>query len=343
MPTSTGAARTGAWVEGPLIARRHRSGTRPDYHGPRTPLGTEVSLTRAGDANAWLRPNKGRLAPCGSCGAGPSSACWSWRRSSPRTTVEAQFRRGFNRGFGNVRLSTPADVDGSFQFCRIIFNGGFGGDNQGGSWNVDWPRADINLSIRLSELTKTTVGMAGDGEPNHLLLRLTDEVLYQCPFIMMTEVGSAVDQRGRGREAARLPAQGRLPVGRRLLGRLRVAVVGSAAAPRAAGGPSIPIVELPSDHPLFHCQLPGAAHAADRLDQLLGRERRQHLGARRRQRRGPHARDPRRQGAHHGAEHAQHRPRRLVRARRRRPRYFRTMSVPGYSFGINVLVYAMTH
>jgi hypothetical protein len=25
------------------------------------------------------------------------------------------------------------------------------------------------------------------------------------------------------------------------------------------------------------------------------------------------------------------------------PEYFRTMSVPGYSFGINVLVYAMTH
>src|SRR5215204_6099816 len=107
------------------------------------------------------------------------------------TSVEAQFRRGFGRGFGSVRLSTAADVDGSFQFCRIVFNGDFRGDNQGGSWNVDWPRADINLSIRLSELTKTTVGRASDGEPSHLLLRLTDDVLYQCPFIMMTEVGSA--------------------------------------------------------------------------------------------------------------------------------------------------------
>ena len=25
------------------------------------------------------------------------------------------------------------------------------------------------------------------------------------------------------------------------------------------------------------------------------------------------------------------------------PEYFRTMSVPGYAFGINVLLYAMTH
>ncbi len=32
-----------------------------------------------------------------------------------------------------------------------------------------------------------------------------------------------------------------------------------------------PIVELPRDHPLFHSQVPGAAHAADRVDQLLGR------------------------------------------------------------------------
>ena len=54
---------------------------------------------------------------------------------------------------------------------------------------MDWPRADINLSIRLSELTKTTVGTDADGEPNHLLLRLTDDELFQCPFIMMTEVG----------------------------------------------------------------------------------------------------------------------------------------------------------
>ena len=60
----------------------------------------------------------------------------------------------------------------------------------GGDWSVDWPRADINLSIRLSELTKTTVGRAPSGDPSHLLMRLTDETLFRCPFIMMTEVGS---------------------------------------------------------------------------------------------------------------------------------------------------------
>ena len=44
----------------------------------------------------------------------------------------------------------------------------------GGGWSVDFPRADINMSIRLSELTKTTVSFAAPEEPNHVVVRLTD-------------------------------------------------------------------------------------------------------------------------------------------------------------------------
>ena len=63
-------------------------------------------------------------------------------------------------------------------------------DGDGGNWSVDYPRADINLSIRLSELTRTKSAATPSGEPNHVLLRLTDDLLFQCPFIMMTEVGN---------------------------------------------------------------------------------------------------------------------------------------------------------
>jgi hypothetical protein len=98
----------------------------------------------------------------------------------------AQFRRG---GRGPIHYATPEDYDGSFQFCRIVFRVDRNGD--GGDWSVDWPRADENLSIRLSELTKTPVGLDPDGIPKHLLIRLTDPMLFHCPFIMMTEVGSA--------------------------------------------------------------------------------------------------------------------------------------------------------
>ena len=61
----------------------------------------------------------------------------------------------------------------------------------GGGWSVDYPRADINLSIRLSELTKTRISRQPDGEPNHLVMDLNDPAIFNCPFIMMTEVGAA--------------------------------------------------------------------------------------------------------------------------------------------------------
>ena len=100
------------------------------------------------------------------------------------TTAQAQFQRGF----GGVRVATPADFDGRFHFCRLVYRGGRGG--AGGSWATDFPRADINMSIRLSELTKTQVSFTG-GQPNHLLVRPTDDTLFQCPFVIMAAPGSA--------------------------------------------------------------------------------------------------------------------------------------------------------
>ncbi len=98
-------------------------------------------------------------------------------------TVEAQFRR-----YG-IRLPTPDSFDGRFNFCRVAFRSGFNGD--GGGWSVDYPQADINFSTRLSELTMTRISRDTSGNPNHLVIRLTDKELFECPFIMMTEVGTA--------------------------------------------------------------------------------------------------------------------------------------------------------
>ena len=70
---------------------------------------------------------------------------------------EAQ-RRGGGRGF-SLEFAKADDFDGRFQFCRVAFRQNRAGD--GSNWAVDYPRADINLSIRLSELTKTTVAFDG--------------------------------------------------------------------------------------------------------------------------------------------------------------------------------------
>jgi hypothetical protein len=110
--------------------------------------------------------------------------------ASLATSAGAQFqqRRGggrFGRGMGAIE---NPNYDGAFMFCRIMFRNASNGDGAG--WSVDWPRADENLSFRLSELTRTSVSKRGDGEWNHVTIPLTDtERLSHCPFIMMTEPG----------------------------------------------------------------------------------------------------------------------------------------------------------
>lgn len=102
------------------------------------------------------------------------------------TSVVAQFGRG---NMFRARVATPTDFDGAFHFCRLVYQQARMGG--GGSWRTDFPRADINVSIRLSELTRTRVSVDASGEPNHLLVRPTDDTLFQCPFLLMSAPGSA--------------------------------------------------------------------------------------------------------------------------------------------------------
>jgi len=100
--------------------------------------------------------------------------------------AEAQFGRGF---FGS-RVASEKDFDGRFHYCRLLYRPGMNG--YGGSWRTDYPNADINLSVRLSELTKIPVSKNGSGSPNHLLVRPSGDELFQCPLVIMSAPGSAV-------------------------------------------------------------------------------------------------------------------------------------------------------
>ena len=103
------------------------------------------------------------------------------------------WQRGFRRYFGrepSARFASDSSFDGSFNFCRLYYTSARRYPS-GQGWWTDYPDADLNFSIRLSELTKTEVGRRADGEPNHLVVRATDDAVFQCPFVLIEDAGAA--------------------------------------------------------------------------------------------------------------------------------------------------------
>lgn len=96
-------------------------------------------------------------------------------------------QRPGGRVSSGIKWARFDDFDGSFIVCRLYFDIGNWGN--GGNWRVDYPRADINLTFRLSELTTTSVMRHPREEFNHVVVRATDPLIYHCPFVMMTEPG----------------------------------------------------------------------------------------------------------------------------------------------------------
>jgi hypothetical protein len=92
------------------------------------------------------------------------------------------------------KFPTATTFDGNFHFCRVMFASDHR-EKQG--WSTDYPGADINLSVRLSELTKVRVTLTRDGDggegevPDTVVVRLTDDALFQCPFTLMEDAGTA--------------------------------------------------------------------------------------------------------------------------------------------------------
>ena len=108
-------------------------------------------------------------------------------------------------GYGRIppRFPTPTTFDGGFHFCRVMFASDRR-EKQG--WSTDYPGADFNFSVRLAELTKVRVTMAREGGepfPDAVVVRLTDDALFQCPFVFMEDAGTA---RFTETEAGRLRA-----------------------------------------------------------------------------------------------------------------------------------------
>ena len=98
-------------------------------------------------------------------------------------------RFGFGPRFVPARFPDADTFGHGFVFCRGVFRS----DRReagGTGWSTDYPDAELNFSIRLSELTKTRVTRGADGKPVHVTVRLTDDALFKCPYLHMEDVGT---------------------------------------------------------------------------------------------------------------------------------------------------------
>jgi hypothetical protein len=254
--------------------------------------------------------------------------------------IQTYIERGRYGEEGNYVVRRPAhdSFNGTFTFCRLAIDQAPDGD--GGGWDVDYPRADENLSIRLSELTKTPVNKDGEDYPVYFIITLSDPELFQCPFLMLTEPGGARIKPAEAETLRQYLDKGGFLWSDDFWGtyawnhwirELR----------RVLPEGEYPVVDLPMAHPIFHTlfdvkkvpQIPSISWAA--------------MGV----------------TSERGPDSAVATARAIVDSRSRvivllthntdfgdsyeregdSPNYFYRFSVDGYAVGIDVALYAMTH
>ena len=131
--------------------------------------------------------------------AASNSSSESSIATNPPTAALQDFQGGYRRWGGrrqrDSRGGVPlwkneeADPSDVFTFVRIQWSQGSWNSarsRRGYKWYTDYPDADLNLSYRLQQLTAIKT------DPKGKIMRLTDEKLFQYPFIYIIEPGSMV-------------------------------------------------------------------------------------------------------------------------------------------------------
>ncbi len=93
-------------------------------------------------------------------------------------------------GFTRARFPPAEWPDRDFTICRVQYNS-VRSERDGSGWKTDYPYSEINLLIRLTEMTTTPVSYdAEQKRPNTWVVKLTDSRLYECPFLIASDVGT---------------------------------------------------------------------------------------------------------------------------------------------------------
>ena len=239
------------------------------------------------------------------------------------------------------RFATADSFDGRFNFCRLMYDserresGGMG-------WWTDYPTADANLTIRLGELTKAGVSTLENGEPNFLVVRATDEALFQCPFIHIEDAGTVAFSDEEVRHLRAYLLKGGFLWSDDFWG-TRAWLAWKRELSRVLPPGEFPVVDLPDDHPIF-----STLFKVDGLPQIpsiqFWRQSRGLTSERGTDSAQPHAR----------AILDRHRNIMVLMTHNtdisdaweregEDPEFFYTFSVNGYAVAINTILYAMTH
>jgi hypothetical protein len=256
-------------------------------------------------------------------------------------------QRGGFRGWGGFRgepprYATPDTFDGAFHFCRVQYDS----ERQeagGTGWWTDYPGADTNLSIRLSELTKTWVSMSAQGEPRYVVVRLTnDDALFRCPFAIIEDAGTAAFSEAEVQNLRKYLLKGGFLWSEDFWGDAAweqwAHEIGRVLPPSR-----YPIVDVPGDHAMLH-----TLFQVDRIQQVPSIQFWRQSGGRTSER-GAESAEP------HGRVIADEHGRVMVfmthntdiadtwEREGEDSAYFYRFSPEGYALAIDVLLYSMTH
>ncbi len=247
-------------------------------------------------------------------------------------------------GEGNLPPRFPPKhlPDRDFAFCKIMYER-VRYEELGMGWATDYPYAGINLMLRYSELTTGRVSWDRRGEPNHWVVRLTDDALFSCPFTMAADVGTiGLTPEEVVSLRAYLVKGGFLWVddfwGSRAWQHWQAEI--SKVLPPAR----YPVFDVPLDHPVFRAM----THVAE-VPQITSIQFWRGVGGQTTSERGADSAEP------HFRAIADANGRFLVVMTHNTdigdawereaddPRFFSQFSPDGYGLGINVLLHAMTH
>ena len=135
-----------------------------------------------------------------------------------------------------------------FTFARIQYDSRGGSGWRGrGKWSVDWPESDLNMSFRLQQLTALKV------DPEGTVLNLTEDKLFEYPFIYIIEPGELYFSKDEVKALRKYLLTGGFLMVDDFWGENEWA---NFAREMKRVFPSRAIVELPIEHEIFQCVFP---------------------------------------------------------------------------------------